>query len=151
MLYNLRISEDIKGHFAAVLCSVMANSLWPPWTVAHQAPLSMGFPRTECWSGLPFPPLGIFLTQESNLHLLCLLHWQADSLPLSHLGSPKSHVIQPLIHIMWLNNVALNILEKFLQIDESKLTDKKMGCGEERNLVVLSVWSGQQEEWHQWS
>ena len=47
---------------------------------------------------------------------------------------------------MWLNNVALNILEKFLQIDESKLTDKKMGCGEERNLVVLSVWSGQQEE-----
>ena len=31
---------------------------------------------------------GIFLTQWSNLHLLCLLHWQAGSLPLSHLGSP---------------------------------------------------------------
>ena len=29
-----------------------------PWTVAHQAPLSMGFPRQECWSGLPFPSLG---------------------------------------------------------------------------------------------
>ena len=27
-----------------------------PWTVAHQAPLSMGFPRQEYWSGLPFPP-----------------------------------------------------------------------------------------------
>ena len=26
-----------------------------PWTVAHQAPLSMGFPRQEHWSGLPFP------------------------------------------------------------------------------------------------
>ena len=26
-----------------------------PWTVAHQAPLSMGFPRREYWSGLPFP------------------------------------------------------------------------------------------------
>ena len=26
-----------------------------PWTVAHQAPLSMGFPRQENWSGLPFP------------------------------------------------------------------------------------------------
>ena len=25
------------------------------WTVAHQAPLSMGFPRQEYWSGLPFP------------------------------------------------------------------------------------------------
>ena len=28
------------------------------WTVAHWAPLSMGFPRQECWSGLPFPPSG---------------------------------------------------------------------------------------------
>ena len=33
--------------------------------------------------------LGIFLTQGSNPRLWCLLHWQADSLPLSHLGSPK--------------------------------------------------------------
>ena len=29
-----------------------------PRTVAHQAPLSMGFPRQEYWSGLPFPPPG---------------------------------------------------------------------------------------------
>ena len=29
-----------------------------PGTVAHQAPLSMGFPRQECWSGLPFHSLG---------------------------------------------------------------------------------------------
>ena len=28
------------------------------WTVACQAPLSMGFPRQEYWSGLPFPPSG---------------------------------------------------------------------------------------------
>ena len=28
------------------------------WTVAHQAPLSMGFSRWEYWSGLPFPPPG---------------------------------------------------------------------------------------------
>ena len=27
-----------------------------PWTVAHQAPLSMGFSRQEYWSGLPCPP-----------------------------------------------------------------------------------------------
>ena len=26
-----------------------------PWTAAHQAPPSMGFPRQEYWSGLPFP------------------------------------------------------------------------------------------------
>ena len=29
-----------------------------PWTVAHQAPLSMGFPRQEYWSGLPFSSPG---------------------------------------------------------------------------------------------
>ena len=48
------------------------------WTVACQAPLSVAFPRQEYWSGLPLeiPPQG------SNLSLLCLLHWQAGSLPL---------------------------------------------------------------------
>ena len=30
------------------------------WTVAHQAPLSMGFTRQEYWSGLPFPSPGDF-------------------------------------------------------------------------------------------
>ena len=29
-----------------------------PWTVAYQAPLSMGFSRQEYWSGLPFPSSG---------------------------------------------------------------------------------------------
>ena len=29
-----------------------------PWTVAHQAPLSMGFSRQEYWNGLPFPSSG---------------------------------------------------------------------------------------------
>ena len=29
-----------------------------PWTVAHQTPLPMGFPRQEYWSGLPFPSPG---------------------------------------------------------------------------------------------
>jgi len=28
------------------------------WAIAHQAPLSMGFPRQEYWSGLPFSPPG---------------------------------------------------------------------------------------------
>ena len=33
-------------------------TLWPPWTVARQASLSMGFSRQEYWSGLPFPSPG---------------------------------------------------------------------------------------------
>ena len=40
--------------------------------------------------GCHFLLQGIFPTQGSNLHLLSLLDWQVDSLPLSHLGSPST-------------------------------------------------------------
>ena len=43
------------------------------WTVAHQAPLSLGFPRQEYQSGLPFPLPGILPSQGSNLSLFSLL------------------------------------------------------------------------------
>ena len=33
----------------------MSHSFAAPWTIAHQAPLAMGFPRQEYWSGLLFP------------------------------------------------------------------------------------------------
>ena len=33
-----------------------SDSFVAPWTAAHQAPLSMGFPRQEYWNGVPFPP-----------------------------------------------------------------------------------------------
>jgi len=36
----------------------MADSFATPWTVTHQAPLSMGFPRQENWSELSFPSPG---------------------------------------------------------------------------------------------
>ena len=38
--------------------------------------------------GFHFLLQGIFQTQGSNPHLLCLMHWQVDSLPLHHRGSP---------------------------------------------------------------
>ena len=54
------------------ICSAKVKSLSrvqlfeTPWSIAHQAPLSMGFSRQEYWSGLPFPSQGIFLTQGLN-------------------------------------------------------------------------------------
>ena len=39
----------------AQLCLTFCD---PPWTVAHQAPLLMEFPKQEYWSGLPFSTLG---------------------------------------------------------------------------------------------
>ena len=40
------------------LVTKLCPTLVTPWTVTHQAPLSMGFPRQEHWSGLSFPPPG---------------------------------------------------------------------------------------------
>ena len=40
------------------------------WTVAHQAPLSMGFPRHEHWSGLPFPSVCYVLFRNNNILIL---------------------------------------------------------------------------------
>ena len=53
-----------------------------PWTIAHQAPLSMGFSRQEDWSGLPFPPPGDLPAPGIGLASPALV----DSLPLHQLG-----------------------------------------------------------------
>ena len=47
-------------HVCVYVCvGVCAHILFAtPWTVAHEAPLSMGFSRQEHWSGLPFLPPG---------------------------------------------------------------------------------------------
>ena len=51
-----------------------------PWTIVHQAPLSMQFSRQEYWCKLPFPSLGDLPDLGLNPPLLRLLHWQVDSL-----------------------------------------------------------------------
>ena len=71
----------------ACVCSDVSDSLIP-WTVAHQDPLSMEFSRQEYWSGLPFPTPGDLPDPGTEPTSLGLLHWQADSLPLGHVGSP---------------------------------------------------------------
>ena len=40
------------------MCVCCVQLFVTPWTVTCQAPLCMGFPRQEYWSGLPFLPLG---------------------------------------------------------------------------------------------
>ena len=48
---NLRVCE----------CSLSCVLFAFPWTIAHQAPLFIGFLRQEYWSGFPFPPPGDLL------------------------------------------------------------------------------------------
>ena len=78
MKKNICISSD------AQLCLTLCN------------PMDCSLPGSSVWdfpgqiTGVSshFLLQGIFLTQGSNTCLLRLLHWQADSLPLNHLGSP---------------------------------------------------------------
>ena len=56
------------------------------------------FPGRNAGMGCCFLVWGIFSTQGSNLCLLYLLHWQVDSLPLSHLGSPWNRIESPEIN-----------------------------------------------------
>ena len=56
-----------------------------PWTLAYQAPFSMGFSRQEYWSWLPFPSPGVLPNPGIKLASPAL---QVDSLMLSHYGSP---------------------------------------------------------------
>ena len=76
---------------AACVCAKLLQSgltLCDPWTVARQAPLSMGFSRQEYWSGLPRPPSGDL--PDPGIELACLLHLQVASFPLSSPGKPLS-------------------------------------------------------------
>ena len=59
-----------------------------PWTVAHQAPLSIGFFRQEYWSGLLLPSLGL---PNAGIEPVPPLSpaLQADSLPAEPLGKPR--------------------------------------------------------------
>ena len=60
------------------MCSSDSPTLRPPWNVAHQAPLFMGFFRQEYWSGLPLQPLGDLPNLGIKLRSPA---FQANSLP----------------------------------------------------------------------
>ena len=64
----------VLSHFSCIQLSVTL------WTIANQAPLSMGILQA---SGLPCPPLVDLPTQGLNVRLLGLLYWQTGSLPLA--------------------------------------------------------------------
>ena len=69
--------EHKQFYLEVVLVAKSRLTLVSPWTVARQAPLSMGFSRQEYWSGLPFPSPGDLPNPRIEPRSLAL---QADSL-----------------------------------------------------------------------
>ena len=95
-LFCLYFSRVHLSHIAIILtptaigimCSVMSDALQPHglWTTGLLCPWN--FPNKNIGVGCLFIPQVIFPTRWSNSRLLHLLHWQGDSLPLCHPGSP---------------------------------------------------------------
>ena len=73
-----------------------------PWTVAHQAPLSMGFSRQEYWSGLPCPPPGDLPNQRIEPMSPAL---QADSFLSEPAGKPESFLEVEIILTLYLQSI----------------------------------------------
>ena len=73
-----------------------------PWTVAHQAPLSMGFSRQEYWSGLPFSSAGDLPSSGIKPRSLALL---ADSSPTELQGKFSSYSVSQFSHSVVSNSL----------------------------------------------
>ena len=100
------------------LTAWVLSSVWlsaTPWTVARHA---LNFPGKNTGLSCHFLLQGIFPIQELNPHFLHLLHWKADSLPLSHLGSP----------LLW-----ASVLHIRLCLWGLKVTKKRKFCGKHRH------------------
>ena len=97
LILSLRQDPNKGNHNSALKChrivfpfpkvSVAQScpTLWTPWTIAYQAPLSMGFSRQEYWHRLPGPPPGNLPNPGIKLRSPAL---QADSLPSESPGKP---------------------------------------------------------------
>ena len=91
--FSLSFFTFIKKLFSSTLpatkkkrkrsCSVMSYSLQPHGLYSPSGSSVHGILQASILEWIACPPYEIFSTLELNPHLLCLLHWQADSLPLN--------------------------------------------------------------------
>ena len=97
--YPLTFSRRLACVCAKLL--LLGPTFGDPMDFSPPGSLSMGLSRQEYWSGFPFPSLGDLPYPGINPQFLCLLHWQAGSLPLATPGKPpvcdggeqnKSHI-----------------------------------------------------------
>ena len=118
--------EFLLLFYACVSCLQLFAT---PQTVAYQVPLSLGFFRQECWSGLPFSFCrGIFLTQGYYLHfpgsgvqtwfsIFCLgSHKSVGQVLYSHLGS--SSLLNS--HSCWKNSFPCDCRSYFFKTRKKK-------------------------------
>ena len=84
---NCAVVDNLERRDACMLSRVQLCGT--PWTVAHQAPLSMEFSRQEYWSGLLFPLPGDLSSPGKEPLSPMSPVLQAVSLPTEPLGKPR--------------------------------------------------------------
>ena len=85
------------------------------WTVAHQAPLSMGFSRQEHWSGLPFPTQGNLPDAGMEPESPALQHILYR---LSHRGNP--HTVEHSLYTKFRHLLCKHSVKGYKHIEGSK-------------------------------
>ena len=126
-------------------CSVMSNSV-TPWTVAYQATQSMGFPRQEYWSGLPFhtpgdlPNLGVEPMSSAWLvNSLPLSRWEAQltskQLTLTRDTGPTSKKTYPTLKRFTWNQERFSLPREFT-LNPQPLQFWEIGAGGGRQRLV---------------
>ena len=98
---------------ASMMCVLIAQSrltLYDPWTIAHQAPLSMGFSRQEYWTVLPVPSPGDLLGPGIEPRSSTL---QADSLTSESPGKPNIKGTKPYNHLEQSSDTSVMTGSKF--------------------------------------
>ena len=98
-LLEQRRRKAIGRIVCVCVCSVTFGSLQTHGL--RQAPLFVEFSRQEYWSGLPCPPPGYLPNPGIESKTPASPAWQADTLPLSHWGSPTGSINAFFFHPLW--------------------------------------------------
>ena len=142
--WRSRGERDSQSSLLSLLsCSVMSNSFSTPRTVAHQAPLSVGFARWEYWSGLPFPSPGDLPGPRDWTGISCigrriLYHWATREAQINLLWS---HGLLP-ARLLWQwdfldknTGVVCHFLLPQNSLHCSKVSDS-LGCRGNKNFIL---------------
>ena len=151
----------LSGCYFVCVCVQLCLTLCDPldW-IDQQAPFSMEFSCKNTGAGCHFLLQGIFPTQGSNL---CLLHWQADSLSLGHLGKPGCYCRYFLFIISFLVTKnftcevlsCLNMSGKWCGRSPWSLLCERLRCLEgegscsENERQQLSAWERRESHWRE--
>ena len=119
--------RHLTSHSAS--CCLVTNSLQPHGLLPTRLLCPHDFPDKNTGVGCRFLLQVISLTQGSNPCLLHLLHWQADSLPLSHQGSPNILLFHLITSTPWKEGHEKRYIHALL-------------CGHQLRGRRVRIWSG---------